>query len=62
MPRAWFRPFSEHARSLFGLPVRYHSAEALQMMVQINLTRPYMGMDETLEMDMHERWHNGETA
>eukprot|EP00971_Amphidinium_carterae_P027323 538222-Amphidinium_carterae.1 len=35
MPRAWFRPFSEHAKSLFELPVRYHSAETLQMLVQI---------------------------
>eukprot|EP00971_Amphidinium_carterae_P352761 6492725-Amphidinium_carterae.1 len=34
-PRAWFRPFSQHAHSMFGLPVKYHSADALQLLLQI---------------------------
>eukprot|EP00971_Amphidinium_carterae_P342954 6482443-Amphidinium_carterae.1 len=34
-PRAWFRPFSQHAKSMFGLPVKYHPAAALQMMLQV---------------------------
>eukprot|EP00971_Amphidinium_carterae_P018496 364967-Amphidinium_carterae.1 len=35
MPRAWFKPFSHHAQGLFGLPMRYLSVDALQMLLQI---------------------------
>eukprot|EP00971_Amphidinium_carterae_P010132 199946-Amphidinium_carterae.1 len=35
MPRAWFRPFGHHAQQLFGLPVRYHSAELIQMLLRV---------------------------
>eukprot|EP00971_Amphidinium_carterae_P239736 4759240-Amphidinium_carterae.1 len=34
-PRAWFRPFCQHAHSMFGLPVKYHPADALQLLLQI---------------------------
>eukprot|EP00971_Amphidinium_carterae_P339702 6477654-Amphidinium_carterae.2 len=34
-PRAWFRPFSQHAKTMFGLPVNYHPVAALQMMLQV---------------------------
>jgi len=32
MPRAWFRAFG--AKELFGLPVRYQTAECLELQLQ----------------------------
>eukprot|EP00971_Amphidinium_carterae_P098947 1956640-Amphidinium_carterae.4 len=46
--RAWFRPFSQHAQSLFGLPVKFHSASALQLLLQVKAVH---GSDGTVCAD-----------
>eukprot|EP00971_Amphidinium_carterae_P269288 5342296-Amphidinium_carterae.2 len=56
MPRAWIKPFCQHAQSLFGLPVKYLSIAALQMLLQIKAVHgagPGVCSDFTLAM---EQW------
>eukprot|EP00971_Amphidinium_carterae_P086481 1711359-Amphidinium_carterae.1 len=58
MPRAWFKPFCAHARSLFGLPVTYHTAVGLQMLLQIKAVHGLSARDcagYTRAMEQFER-------